>query len=188
MILFKKVHAVKVVDGSIVSDFSISGNDLYNTPGEYILMDCLDGRCLQTEGYIYIYDKVIAFVGEGPLAIGQNANSNTFINDGVDNAGKCIDASYVGKLYNTNIGICINKNGKAVNFSEDPSEEEKRYIIICIAENIPFANHAVMMKRNSISESTAHIIRRGLRYLIMDKYYSSKLKIYLNIIYLNEKL
>jgi len=105
-------------EDSKVEDFAginegLSGNS--GDPSKYIVVDCFNGKCKQTEGYILNNNAVFAFVGKnGGKKI---ANDETFVRrNAIVESTNCVSA---GMIYNKNggpSGICIG-SGTGVSFN-----------------------------------------------------------------------
>jgi len=165
------VVLVKTDDGRVTeNDFSSEENGLKDNYQGYILVDCVDGICKQTGGYI----KSITSGTSGrkrnnqPIIIlyafyendkTKKAESSTYKSN-VENKNDCTDRM-IGQLLNDNNSICIENN---INVSFGKGNE--RYIILsskhAIAD-VPFKDTT-----NNI------ILKHGEEYIINDLFFNSK--------------
>jgi len=144
-------------DGTIETDFTKS-IDL----STYVIVDCKEGVCRQTTGYVKNSNHVYAFAGEseGTLV----SNEAKFIGGpAIASADDCASA-YYGCLYGTNRGICIN-NGKGIAFGDG---DDNGYMILkgkTYVSGNPFEEAAKINIR---------IMRSG-NYILKDNFYTSGL-------------
>jgi len=128
------------------------------TSADYVLVDCVEGDCKQTQGYIKENRKIRVFIGDnGFSSLGKDYDEN---NKGPTEVVNCAAESNVGKLSGEHNlkGICIG-NGMSLDFAED-EVEITNHIIMAGAENTPFHGDFV--------------VKRGTRYIIRDMFYNSK--------------
>ena len=98
------------IDCSVKIDETVIATETSDlVPANYVLMDCVDGVCKQTQGYIIYNEKVYAFKGT------QVGEAGTSYVSSADNGGQCA-ATDIGKLLSGKGGICIG-NSLGVNFN-----------------------------------------------------------------------
>jgi len=163
-ICYKTVNLVNTSNGKILTDFS----GTINVALGYVLVDCEDGICKQTQGYVLDNAKVIAFAGAtvGVAAKGSDENKAIFSPDELIADTGCLDNA-IGKVYDIT-GVCIyyeNPSTKlGVNFSNTAGDPIKKYIINSSATGTtgtPFE-----------SDYDYLAIKSGLRYIIRDEFNS----------------
>jgi len=138
----------------VVKDSTEFDSDLQTTLNQgdaytgYILLDCINGICKRTSGYILVDDT--------QYAVFEESNTASPI------AGVSVSSceGNIGKVIDSNGGICI-KAGGGVSYKDD----NKRFIIKSSTgfTGTPFEN----------STNNA-IIKRGIKYIIKDLFYDSK--------------
>ena len=142
------------VDGTIKTDFT-EEIDL----STYVIVDCKEGVCRQSNGFVKNNNGVYAFAGKAKGVV--VSNQNFFIGGGtLTDETKCEDAN-AGLLYSDKKGICINKE-KGIAFAEDDNE----YMILKgkeINSNNPFAEG---VKKNIK-------IKRSANYILKDNFYTA---------------
>ena len=117
-------------DKSYTNDFT-EDLDLTN----YKVVECDDGICKQTQGYIKKSDgSVYAFVSTNN---GISAAVPTFVGSTtIDKPEKCTE-DYVGMLYNINKGVCVSaENGIA--FADAGTEEHRMILKKTAVSGTPF--------------------------------------------------
>jgi len=115
---------VKVDDGTVISDDELKSVAVTINDG-YILVDCVDGVCKQTQGYVVDGSKIgIAFkgssngvttAGNGDYEIDSNVACGTG-NIGMiksDNSEVCSDISTI-QLYESSFGKCMIVNNAVI--------------------------------------------------------------------------
>jgi len=152
------VNLVKKSDGTVLTRFS----DKITIENGYILVDCVDRVCKQTQGYIKDSEKVIAFVGD---AVGVAGSDSKFVGEELISASNECTSDYIGMLYNNVDGVCV-YNGSTKRIGVDFSVEDEilitRHILDSGVADTPFA-----------SGSGKIAIKRGTRYIIRDEFYNS---------------
>ena len=58
-------------DGILTTDFAAVNDGLIAKPSNYVVIDCVEGKCIQTQGYVLNGQNVIGFVDLKP---GANAS------------------------------------------------------------------------------------------------------------------
>ena len=167
---------VKTSTGEVLTSF---GGTITVANG-YVLVDCVDGICKQTQGYVLDNDsggKVIAFVGDGIEAVGvaakgSNENKAKFSPDSITTIDGCADAT-IGKAYGI-AGVCIYFKSPSTKigapFSTIDTTPVKKYIIDSSATGTagtPFE-----------SEHDTIAIKSGPRYIIRDEFNSEGKELY----------
>jgi len=141
----KKLNAVRL-DGTDKKDsFSYTIEDIEN----YVLVDCDNGVCRQTQGYLKNNNIFNAFVGT------KGGDRTEIIADGITNTDlNLCSAGHIGKLLSTKLGICIKSEKAALLTSTD------KYLISGAATGTPFEDsNGVALKISNL-------------YIIKDKFNS----------------
>jgi len=152
------VTIVDKVNGTPTSDFDSAINDLSSTPSNYVLVDCVDGKCKQTNGFVLVgEDSAYAFAGDsgtGSTAINGSSKIDKYVFDSV--SSNCDEAN-IGKISSSREFICM--NGGRVELDSNNVE----YIMLRgkAAIDTPFYDSI-----NSIP------LKRSSRYIIRDQYYT----------------
>ena len=160
--IWNKVSLVKSATGDLIDIEANAFSDIVvDITDNYVLVDCLDGICKQTQGYVKDKEKsnkIYAFVGTG------NANVATvapYINANVDDYNDCGDGT-VGIVINntTKSGICYGNDSAGIMFGEG----ESRYIFLKgkVAKKTPFAD-----RKNSV------VVKRNAKYIVKDQFYNA---------------
>ena len=146
---------VKVDDGSVISDNVLSSSTV-NLSIEYILVDCVDGICKQTQGYVVDgIKKGIVFKG--------SSNGVATASNGIYESNVCVSGED-GMIISGNSGVCI-KGAAApaspviANFVES---EIRKHIIENAVNTTPFYSEV----------STMVPIKHGINYAIVDMFES----------------
>ena len=130
------------------------------TSTNYVLVDCVEGACRQTQGYIKDEEnKILVFIGNnGFSSLGKDTADD---NKGKENKEECNETTDTGKLSGTDYkeGICIG-DGMSVDFVTDENSEITRHFIKGGVASTPFEGNL--------------IVKRGTRYIIRDMFYNSK--------------
>ena len=150
---------VDKVNGTPTSDFDSAISGLSSTPSNYVLVDCVDGKCKQTNGYVLVgSDSVYAFSGDsstGNTAINGSIKVDKYIFDDA-NSSNCDEAN-VGKISSSRGFICMNGSGISL------ASNNVEYIVLRgkAAADTPFYNivNNVLLKHSS-------------RYIIRDQFYT----------------
>ena len=143
-------------DGTIKTDFTETINLT-----TYVIVDCKEGVCRQSNGFVKNNNVMYAFVKEITGAV-VNAEDNFIGGATLTGETKCEDAN-AGLLYNDKKGICINKE-KGIDFADDDNE----YMILkgkTFTSGNPFAETANVNIR----------IKRSANYILKDSFYTSGL-------------
>ena len=144
-------------DGKIETDFTKSV-----VLTGYVIVDCKEGVCRQTTGFVRNNNVLYAFAEEAVGA--QVVSEKKFIGDNtlIDET-KCEDEN-AGLLYYDKKGICINK-GKGIAFGDD---DENEYMIL---------KGKTYIEGNPFEEATKINIRimRSANYILKDNFYTSGL-------------
>jgi len=153
---------VSTVDGSIKTNFGTA----ITINNDYVIVDCVKGICKKTEGYLKNASTMYAFHG---TKNGVAATADEYVKDSftktntINEADKCTEKSYIGRLYNTDAGVCL---GDKIGLAFDGSNEN-RYII----------NGAAESAKDTPFEGTVVALKVGADYIIKDLFYNSKLHI-----------
>ena len=144
------------VDGSVKTDFSRTIPGLAATPSNYVVVECLYGRCKQTQGYVKNGNAVYAFVGENGGK--KTENVQDFVGASAIDASSC-SGTNGGRLIKDNEGICYPASGQTVKFED--SEGINIMMEGTAAANTPFED-----KVNGIS------IKQSANYILKDAFYT----------------
>ena len=134
-------------------------------PSNYVLVDCMDGVCKQTSGYIVSGTNYYAFVDDGFAVVVDTTAGTTFVSS--KNAVESCAVGDIGKFAaNAGVidGVCTKVNG-GVKFEKD----NKKYLITTgtdgLGENTPFVH----------ANGEYVPVKHSLQYIIRDKFDSGKL-------------
>ena len=148
-----------------------------DVPNPIAVVQCKEGICRQSLGYILYKDKVYANIGNGvsivdttyddPSTPGENEAEKYVGVKPIDSEEKC-DEDHIGLLYNEKDGVCIIE-GKGVTFGDDAND----YMILKgTIEAGPLAN-----KKNHVH------LQRTAKYILTDNFYTgSRLSFFILII------
>jgi len=137
------------VDGTYTTDFATPNAGLAETPSDYAVVDCNDGNCIQTQGYVVNNGKGFAFIEEEFGAkVGETLK-----------ASSC-SADKVGKILGDLSGVCIGNGSSAMAFNADGAE----YIVMkgSAVEGTPFEEVDEILP-----------VKRTANYIIRDYFYSN---------------
>jgi len=146
--------------GEIIEDISTENIAITQTPENNVLMDCVEGICMQTTGYIKNGSTIIAFVGEkggtdGTTSVFKSNKSGTI---------NC-DKDTVGMLISSANAVCLGHgdtaaSGKGVEFGATITNE---YLIVrgTGAVGTPFRDDKYDVP-----------IKTNVNYIVRDRYYS----------------
>jgi len=142
------VTLVNKVDGTYTTDFTeeLSIND----EGK-VIVDCLDGVCFQTQGYIR---------NNGITYVFNREESGVEVNEGLIGGSSCNSES-VGKLLTGESAACIT-SGSSIAFEDDDDD----YIIMngSAVEGTPFEN-----------ADEIKAVKRSVNYIIIDKHFTTSM-------------
>ena len=138
------MNLVNIANGKIETDFSGE----INMTGK-VLVECVEGVCRQTQGYLKNDEKVYAFIGEEATEV---------VGKGLVGGESCSTRA-IGKLLKSMDAVCIN-NGKSVNFEN----AEYKYVILegVGVKDTPFEE-----------EKSIQVIKRSQYYIIRDNFYTA---------------
>jgi len=157
------------VNGKSVTYFDEIETDIAGSPSNYILMDCMDGVCKQTSGYIVSGTNYYAFVNDGIAQKVDISKNGDYVK--LNQINSCSDGSNssfddIGKIaINSNKieGVCIAKNG-GIEFKND----NKKYLIKSttgLGTKTPFEHVDVEYVP----------VKHSVQYIIRDKFDSGKI-------------
>ena len=147
---------VNKVDGSVTTDLSTPISGLATTPSNFVMMQCLGGRCKYTQGYVKNGDAVYAFVSEEGGK--KTENVREFVGERAIDESSCGDSNG-GMLIKDNEGICYPATGQTIKFEYS----EDIYIMMegKAAAKTPFED-----KDNGIP------IKQSVNYILKDVFYT----------------
>ena len=154
------MNLVKTDDGTLITDF----DDTIDLAIGYVLVDCIDGICKQTQGYVKDSEKVIAFVGENN-GINADDDNNKVQFYSSNNIANCDNKNKIGYIKNGKGSICLNGIAEEVTFSDD----NKRFLIL-YENDIPTTTPFYVENENVP-------VKHGERYIIVDKFNSGNLRL-----------
>jgi len=144
-------------DGVVTTDFATANTVLSGSPGNYFVIDCYDGECRRTQGYVKNESNVYAFVGENT---GVNISGNQKFN-GPTTKSNCAsgDTGNVGQVILNKSGICYGNESSDIPFGNT----DDKYIILkgAAKKGTPFED-----AQNSI------MIRHSANYILKDQFYN----------------
>ena len=143
---------VRVADQVIISEFTSEKN-----ASDYIIVDCISGKCQQTTGYVINGSKIFGFIGDN---VGADVTSSA-----VSTASTVTSCSEVGKFTSSKKGFCV-RTGQGFEMKE---------------------KNARMIKAGSAGESTPFAdaiyevpIKNGDYFIVRNKYENGgKIKVFL---------
>jgi len=134
-------------DGVVTTDFATENAGLSRTPGNYLVIDCYDGECKRTQGYVKNESNVYAFVGD---STGVNISGNQKFN-GPTTKSNCAsgDAGNVGQVITDKNGVCYGNGSSEIRFENT----NDKYIILkgAAKKGTPFedAKNAIMIRHSA---------------------------------------
>jgi len=164
------VNIVKAEDGTSTADLEITHVGLASNPSKYVIVDCINGQCKQTSGYIINNDNVYSFVKNNG---GSVVTSSTVVTS-IDNVGNCGD-QHVGKFIKTKGAMCYS-NGKGIVLNAAAPPYGEMIIEGMMPENTPFADSTSRIKHGT------NFIIKDVLYKPTGKKIGCRLFIYLFII------
>jgi len=135
---------VRVADQVIVSEFTSEKN-----ASDYIIVDCLSGKCQQTTGYVINGSKILGFIGDN---VGVDVTSSA-----VSAASTVTSCSEVGKFTSSKESFCV-RTGQGFEMKEKNARMIKAG---SVGEGSPFADAVYEVP-----------IKNGDYYVVRDKYYA----------------
>ena len=145
------MNILDTADGKVMTDF---GN-IASLADVKLLVDCVDGLCKQTYGYVKGDGKVFKFI-EGEDGGKANDGDTLISNDCSDGVGK-----FHGDSPSAADGLCV-KDNTSITFASDSNI--KHVILKNTGNDTPFAN-----TKDDI------LVKHGLNYAIIDKFDSGNL-------------
>jgi len=165
---YTAVNLVTKADGSVITNFSTTDTDL--TPTDYDLIDCVDGVCKQTNGYVINNTQVIGFidgtgsVDDSKFVVMEYCNENR-----INNIGK----------YVKNLKTFCNGPG-ATDYFRD-TWEYQQWKGIKISENIILGNYPAAEGTPFRNVDNNVLIKNDTNYFIIDKFDSVNLVLWNSI-------
>jgi len=137
------------VDGTYTTDFETDNDGLAETPSNYAVVDCNDGNCVQTQGYVVNKGNAYAFIEK---KFGAKVDETLMVST--------CSADKVGKLLSDFSGVCISSESSVMGFNADGAEY-------------------IMMKGSAVDDTPFEDIynnlpvKRAANYIIRDYFYSN---------------
>jgi len=148
---------VNKVDGTISNESDIDTNtDLADHPENYVLLQCQDSDCPNTQGYVISNEKAFAFVYEKEATSASNNEYKT--------ADENCGAGSYGKLVSDNSGICIS-TGKKMDFNSSQA-------VYMMMKGVGVAGTPFENKYDILP------LKRSTSYIIRDQFYTNGKKLY----------
>jgi len=139
---------VKKEDSTVETDFT---EQLAINDEDKVLVDCVDGICAQTQGYIKNDGKMYVFIGE---------ESGVIVKRSLVGGSSC-SSNTIGKLINDKSAVCIS-SGKSIAFEEE--EDDHMIMKGAAVEGTPFEN---------VNEIKA--VKHSANYVIIDKHLTTSM-------------
>jgi len=136
------IHLVDIHSNTgVVVDDPTSLND---HPEYYVLIDCNDSECKQTQGY-YKSTDIYKFVG---ITTGRKEEPSVggIVDNNIDDDGKCVDNN-IGKVFGSKASICSD-NGIKIDFSDD---DKNYHILNGAASGTPFGDEGLVVLKVTAS-------------------------------------
>jgi len=101
------VTLVNKVDGTYTTDFATENEGLAEIPSDYAVVDCKDGKCVQTQGYVVNNRNAFVFKdGEDGVIARKKLKVSS------------CSADQVGKLLSDLSGVCIGNGSSVMAFAD----------------------------------------------------------------------